>query len=322
MRRITHSGKRWSSVNELATRQHGVVSRRQLRALGISDSSIEKAVIGRRLHPGFRGTFGVGLAPAGNRARMMAAVLACGRGAVVSHLTAAHLLGLRDPLPASIEVIAPRASGRGIDGIRRRHVPLPNGSEAGQCEAIPCTSPSRTIVDLAGILSERSLRRTVERAAVLRMLDAPSIERSLSERRRRGAPTLRAILSPWRSSGSVQSVRLAKDPPHLRSELETRLFALIRASDLPTPACNHRIAVGDGNATLEVDFLWPTQSLVVEADGRDFHDNPLAFERDRKRDRELQSSGYRVIRFTHRQIEREPVAVIAAIRRLLTGDFG
>lgn len=105
--------------------------------------------------------------------------------------------------------------------------------------------------------------------------------------------------------------------PRLRSELEARLLALIRVSDLPIPTCNMRIALGDGRASIEVDFLWPEQRVVVETDGISVHDNPLAFERDRKRDRELQLSGYRIVRFTYGQIEKEPDAVISTIRRLL-----
>jgi len=75
-------------------------------------------------------------------------------------------------------------------------------------------------------------------------------------------------------------------------------------------------------AGFEVDFLWPHQRLVVETDGERFHDNPPAFERDRKRDRILQLHGYRIVRFTHAQIEKEPDAVITTIRRLLAADFG
>ena len=70
-----------------------------------------------------------------------------------------------------------------------------------------------------------------------------------------------------------------------------------------------------------VDFLWPNQNLVVETDGQAFHDNPLAFERDRMRDRALHLAGYRVVRFTHSQVEKEPGAVISAIRQLLAQRF-
>lgn len=111
------------------------------------------------------------------------------------------------------------------------------------------------------------------------------------------------------------------NPVRLRSELEARLFALITASDLPTPTCNQRIH-GSDDEVIEVDFLWPEKRFVVETDGERFHDNPLAFERDRKRDRVLQLRGYRVVRFTHRQIEKEPDGVIGAIRCLLDGDLG
>lgn len=220
-----------------------------------------------------------------------------------------------------IDVIAPKQTGRGIAGVRRHHVPPPIHEEAGHCNSIPCTSPSRTIIDLAGMLGERSLRRVVERAAVLRMLDVSEIERSLAVRRRRGAPLLRAILREWRPvETNVPAAGQATAPPVLRSPLEARLLALIGASDLPAPACNRRITAG--SEIIEVDFLWPQQRLVVEADGRRYHDNPLAFERDRHRDRVLHLAGHRVVRLTHRQIKDEPAATISAIRRLLTDDFG
>jgi very-short-patch-repair endonuclease len=297
-----------------------LVTRQQLRSLGVTDSSLARAVQAGHLHPSFRGVFGVGRPPTGERTRMSAAVLACGQWAVVSHRTAAALLGLLDRAPVVIDVIAAGESGRGIDGIRRHHVPPPDEGEIGTYEGIPCTGPSRTIVDLAGMLGEHTLRRLVERAAVHQRLDLPAIDRSLAAHRRRGAPALRAILRDWRKLGAdEQTTNVSRVPLRLRSELEARLFALIGASDLPAPTCNRKIK-GDGES-VEVDFLWPEQRLVVETDGRRFHHNPIAFERDRARDRALQLSGYRVVRFTHAQIDTEPAGVVAAIRRLLTNDF-
>jgi very-short-patch-repair endonuclease len=252
---------------------------------------------------------------------MLAATLACDREAVVSHRTAAALLGLRDQAPSVVDVISRGEAGRRIDGIRCHRTSFPGAEEVGRCDGVPCTSPSRTLVDLAGMLGERSLRRLVERAAVLRLLDVTAIERSLAARRRRGAPALRAILREWRGDEpSGTSVSGPREPPRLRSELEARLHALIAASGLPPPRCNSRVEADA--EVVEVDFLWPSQRLVVEADGRRFHDDPLAFERDRRRDRALQLAGYRVVRFTHAQIAREPAAVVAAIRRLLAGDIG
>jgi hypothetical protein len=120
---------------------------------------------------------------------MLAATLACGEGTVVSHRSAAALLGLLDRPPALIEVIAPNQSGRGIDGIRPHFPPPLQSDETGTCESIPCTSPSRTLVDLTGQLGEGSVRRVVERAAVRRILDIGAIERVLARgsTRRRSA---------------------------------------------------------------------------------------------------------------------------------------
>jgi very-short-patch-repair endonuclease len=292
------------------------VSRSQLRDLGVTDTSTARAVAAGRLHPVFRGVLAVGHPPTDDRGRIFAAVLACGSGAVVSHRTAAALLGLQDRPPVAVDVIAPGQSGRRIDGIRSHDVIPPGGEEVGLCDAIPCTSPSRTLVDLAGILGRRPLRHAVERAAVVGMLDVPATERVMAASRRRGAPVLRAILDGWREAENVPG-----DPiriPRLRSELEAKLLALIGTAGLPPPRCNREIEA-DGNR-YEVDLLWPEHRLVVEADGSRYHANPAAFESDRRRDRALHLSGYRVVRFTRAQVEREPQAVVSAIGRLLAAN--
>lgn len=310
----SRSGKKWGEkVGRVAASQHGVVSRAQLRKLGMGDGAIEKAVASGHLYPSLRGTFGVGHRPQGHRAHMHAAVLACGPGAVTSHLSAAHLLGLRDRHPGWIEIIAPGGAGRLIGGIRRRYVHPPAGAEIGQYDAIPCTSPSRTLVDLAAVLGEGPLRAVVERSAVQGSLDVEATERILAARRRCGAPLLRRILRDWQVIASTSPN--ARGDPDLRSELEARLLALIVAAGLPTPACNRPIEVG--GKRFVADFLWSEQLLIVETDGKRVHGHALAFERDRLRDRLLQLDGYRVIRLTHRQVKREPDAVVAALRRLL-----
>jgi uncharacterized protein DUF559 len=293
-------------VAELAGRQYGVVGRRQLLELGLSDEAIDHGVATARLYPLFRAAFAVGHARVGSHGRMLAAVLACGEGAVVSHGTAAFLLGLWDRPPGLINVIAPIESGRKIDGIRRRHVPPPAAGEVEIREGIPCTNPSRTLVDLAGDGGEQSLRRTVERAAVLKVLDVSAVDAALARSRRRGGPRLRMVLRDWRSLG---------DPVRLRSDLEARLLALILADGLPAPSCNQ--VVKAGGRTMEVDFIWPDRKLVVEADGRRFHDHDLAFDRDRRRDRDLGQAGYQALRVTWKHLEQEPDETIAAIRARL-----
>jgi very-short-patch-repair endonuclease len=239
---------------------------------------------------------------------MSAAVLACGSGTVVSHGTAAALLDIWDRPPRWVNVIAPVESGRRIDGIRRRHPPHPTPDETEVRDSIACTSASRTLIDIAGTSSEASLSRTVERAAVRGLLDVPAVGALLARHRRRGSARLRRVLEVWQPS----SGRLL-----LRSELEARLLPLIAARGLPAPLCNQRVEVD--TRRLEVDLLWPGQRVVVEGDGRAFHDTQFAFERDRRRDRELVAAGYRVLRVTWKQLEREPDRVLGAIAQLIRG---
>lgn len=245
---------------------------------------------------------------------MFAAVLACGDGAVLSHGSAAELIGLWDRRPVVIDVIARRRAGRKIDGVRWHNVRRPGAREVERREGIPCTTPSRTLVDMAGRLGTASLRRMVEQAAVLRLLDVPEIDRVLARGRRRGAPRLRAILTAWRT----EDERL----PRFRSLLEARFVPVLVEGGLPRPQCNVVPQV-DGepvemdDKALEVDLLWEEQRLVVETDGEGTHGTPKAFQNDRRRDQVLMAAGYRVARVTWDQLEDEPVAVVARVRRML-----
>ena len=107
-----------------------------------------------------------------------------------------------------------------------------------------------------------------------------------------------------------------REPDLTRSELEERFLALCRRAALPWPRVNSTVAVGD--QCFEVDFAWPESRLIVELDGRRFHDNAFAFERDRRRDRRLALGGWRVIRATWLQVVREEVELAATVRTLLS----
>jgi very-short-patch-repair endonuclease/predicted transcriptional regulator of viral defense system len=295
------------TVAELASRQHGVVSREQLRALGLTDTMIASRIAAGALLRVFPAVYGVGHLAIGRHSLMLAAVLACGEGAVVSHGSAAELHRLWDRRPALIDVIAPGKRGRGLDGVRwHRGYPL-EPDEVTARERIPCTAVSRTLVDMAGSVGERSLRRLVEQAVVLRELDVAEVDLVLSRRRRRGAPILRRVLAPWRGN--------AGRPPKLRSVLEARLFAAIADAGLPRPRCNAVLRL-EGHR-LEVDFLWDEQRLVVETDGETTHRTAAAFQRDRWRDQLLGAAGYRPVRVTWSQMEEEPEATVARIGRML-----
>jgi very-short-patch-repair endonuclease len=239
---------------------------------------------------------------------MRAAVLACGEGAVVSHRTAGALLGLLDRAPVVIDVIAPKSRGRKIDGIRHHHVKRPTRVETGSVDGIPCTSPARTLVDLAGTVSRRTLRSAFERAAARRILDVAAVEAAVTPRRR-GAGELRALIDEWRRAAAVAS------KGRLKSPLEAMVLPLLARRGVPLPEANAIVQLAEGQ--IEVDFLWKEQRLVVEADSRDFHGTEVAFERDRQRDRELMRVGYSTLRVTRLQAESEPAALVETIAERL-----
>jgi len=291
----------------LAEQQHGVVSRRQLRSFAIGDSTITLRIASGYLRPLFRETFAVGHRAITRQGWMLAAVLACDEGTVLSHGSAAELLGLRDKRLPVMHVIPPDWSGRKIDGIRWHRVRLPDADEIEFRNGIPCTTASRTLVDMAGWTSWSSMRRLVEQAAILRQLDVEEIDRILALGRRRGAPRLRAILAPWRQTREPQ--------PVLRSRLEARLLPLLIEEGLPAPHTNVKLRV-DGHR-FEVDLLWDEQRLAIETDGEETHGTQAAFQRDRWRDQLLVAAGYRTSRITWAQVRDEPNAVVNRVARML-----
>jgi hypothetical protein len=303
--------KRTGTVNHaiatLADGQHGVVSRRQLGALGLSEREISTRAVSGNLHPLFRGTFAVGHRVIGRHGRMLAAVLACGDGTVISHGSAAELLALWEKRSIPVDVIALRRGGRKIPDIRWHNVLRPTPMEVEIRDGIPCTTVSRTLVDMAGRTGATSLRRLVEQAAVLRLLDVREVDRVLARGRRRGAPNLRAILDPWRTDDEKK--------PRLRSLLEAHLLPVLTAAGVPRPACNCKLRIGD--EWLEIDLFWREQRLAIETDGEETHGTRSAFQSDRRRDQLLVAAGYRVARVTWRQAEDEPASVASRIKRML-----
>lgn len=271
----------------------------------MSDTAVSRAVEMGRLHRVFRGAYAVGHAPTSGRSRLMAAVLACGIGAVVSHRSAAALLGLFDKGPVVIDVIAPPSRGRKIDGIRLHVVRTPRREEIGTMHGIPCTSPARTLVDLAGTVGEWTLRSAFERAARREILDLAAIEASIDPRRR-GMKVLLKLIREWRGAAPLLGKR-----GKLRSPLEAKVLPLIVRRDLPPPLFNAPVQLANGR--IEVDFLWPDHRFVLEADSRDFHGTAVAFERDRWRDRELMRAGYSTLRVTSLQAEQEAEAIAETV---------
>jgi very-short-patch-repair endonuclease len=301
------TGSAGHAVAALAEEQHGIVTRNQLRELEFRDGAIDDRIASGYLQPLFWGTFAVGHRAVSRQGHMLAAVLACEEGTVLSHGSAAELLGLWDQRLPVVHVVPPDWSGRKIDGIRWHRVRLPEADEVEVRDGIPCTTVSRTLVDMAGWTGWSSMRRLVEQAAVLRQLDAEEIDRILARGRRRGAPRLRAILAPWRGTHEKR--------PVVRSRLEARLLHLLIEKGLPAPRTNVKVRV-DGHR-FEVDLLWDEQRLAIETDGEETHDTRIAFQRDRRRDQILTAAGYRTSRITWQQVVDEPNAVVNRVARML-----
>jgi hypothetical protein len=288
----------------LAERQHGVISRTQLLGLGLTSSAIERRRAAARLHLKHRGVYAVGQATITRHGAWMAAVLACGPDAVLSHRSAAALHDLRADNRVTTDVTSPVGGGRNRPGILAHRSPL-EPRETSTVRAIPCTSVERTLLDLAGEVDPRSLERAIERAEILRVLDWRELRRTADKAGPRpGVAALRA---------AVRATAVA--PPPTRSELEHLFLELCRRAGLQRPSVNCLIELTDGR--LEADFHWRQARLIVEVDGWETHGTRAAFTRDRRRDQRLTVGGYRVVRFTWWQVIHEPELVTRTLRALL-----
>jgi Transcriptional regulator, AbiEi antitoxin/Protein of unknown function (DUF559) len=246
-------------VAEIAAADWGVVSAGELLACGLTRNGIAARVGSGRLHRVHRGVYAVGHGGLTMRGRFLAAVKACGEGAVLSHVSAAALWGLltwdEERAP---DVIARR--DRRIPGVNTHRTR--NSPEPVRYDRIPVTTPARTLIDLSSVLPFKPLRRAVREALV---------------RKRITATEAAAIVG----GGDVPA----------RSSLEDDVLDLIEAHGLPAPEVNKPLPNG-----LVPDFRWPDLHLILEADGATYHDNPLAREDDARRQARLEAAGERVLR--------------------------
>ncbi|HXS47141.1 MAG TPA: DUF559 domain-containing protein [Solirubrobacterales bacterium] len=232
----------------------------------------------------------------------MAAVLAYGKEAVLSHRSAAALWDLmRSRSPIDVTCQRGRSGRKGIL-LHRSHV---RDDERTDQAGIPVTSLPRTLLDLASVVDEQRLKRAFEEADRLKLLRIPEMELACARAgRRKGLVALRRLIKD------------AEEPLTTRSPLEDRFAEFCREhlGDLPAPLTN--VSILDH----EVDAYWPSQRLVIEMDSWQFHSHRAAFERDRARDAAMQTTGYRVIRLTHRQLEKEGARIATQLRKLLSAE--
>jgi hypothetical protein len=276
-----------------AARQHGAIGHPQLDDAGLSQTEIDGRVAAGWLHRTHRGVFAVGHPGLTQRGEWMAAVLAGGEDAVLSHRSAGALWGLCLDA-AQPEITVPGAKRRHQRGVTVHGGAMRQGDTL-LVDGIPVTKVARTLLDLAEVLTLHQLVQAIDQATAQRHL-RPQLMSSMIEqsRGRRGLKPLRAALLITRPQDVLT-----------RSELERRALRLIGRSGLPAPEVNVRLH------GLEVDLLWRAARLVVELDSREHHE--VAFERDRRRDGTLVARGWRVLRLTWRQVVNDPAWVVEVL---------
>jgi len=303
-RPLSRFREREQAIGVIADRQHGVVGRSQLIKLGFEEGAIKRRLAVGRLHEVQRGVYTPGRRILTRHGRWMAAVLASGPEAVLSHHSAAALWRIRPSSRSIIDVTTPHKS-RSWDGIKRHHKALPP-DEITVKDGIPVASVPRTIFDLAATEPAYVIQNLLREAEYRELWDRLSLL-DLVERYpgRRGVRNVRAALE-----------RLKSEPPgRKRSKLEERFAPFLRHHHLPLPRFNDWIVLG--SKRYQVDCYWPGTGQIVELDGWQGHRTRTAFREDRARDRALRVAGYSVTRLTWSQLEDEPEAVSADLRVLL-----
>jgi hypothetical protein len=282
------------SIAKLAARQHGVVARRQLLALGVTRDVIAGAVARGWLHRVHTGVYAVGHAALTREGRWLSATLALGPGAVLSHRAAAALWAIL-PWSPLLEITVPtgRASRAGIVVHRARIEP----GELTVRHGIPTTTLPRTLLDLAAVVDARTLANAFEEAQVQHRLRPAVLAAALANSPgRRGATRLRALLADAVEPGQVESV------------LDLRLPGAVRH---PRPA-----AAADASAarSCRVDFWFPSLRVAVETDGARFHATAAKRARDARKDAALEAVGVRVLRLRWADVTRDPMGTAVAVR--------
>jgi hypothetical protein len=289
---------------EAAARQHGVVARSQLLGWGLRPSAIDRRLRLRRLHRVRPGIYAVGHNVLSREARWIAAVLACGPGAVLSHRSAAVLWRMRSSSGLPIEVTAP-TKARSPEGIHRHFGELQVDEVRTKLE-IPVTTAPRTLLDLATALPVDAVERALRESERLRLYDALSLD------------ALLVRYPGHRGNGTIREcIRRLRDLPAgvAREELEARFLVFLDRSGLPRPRLNAWI--GLRGRRYQADCVWPERRVIVELDGFATHGTRGAFEGDRERDRILQAEGWSTIRVTWRQLHEQSASLAADLSHLL-----
>lgn len=277
----------------LAAEQEGVVATRQLVGLGFTKAAIQLRLRRGELHRIHHGVYAVGHTAISLRGRFKAAVLACGESSVLSHYSAGALDGYLtwDDRRPEVTVVG---STRHHAGLRIHRARALHERDVFRNRVIPITTPARTLLDLADVLSDKALRRAVRQAQAMNLTSVPAIADVLTRANgRRGAQRLAALI--------------ADGPAPTRSELEDLVLGVVLGAGLKRPEINRRLG------RVYPDLRWPEQRLTVECDSATWHDGKLASEDDALRQARLEASGERVLRVTWEQAVKQPQQTVARL---------
>ena len=299
-------GRVTRKIAEIAQRDHNAVSLDDLRICGLTRSGVHRRVQAGQLYPRYPGVYAFGrpdLTPNGHR---MAAVKACGEGALLTHASGAALRGMRQNSASRIDVTIPAGRPlRRLKGIRCHRADL-EPQDISEVDGIPTTSVSRTLLDLATQISYEGLEKAANEAVVLEIFDMREMEDLLARSKgHRGICKLRRVLEHGDLSG--------ENVP--KSGLEERFASLCAKHGLPKPAINRWILLGDEYH--QVDFLWRAQKVVIEVDSKRYHQTGWKLARDARRDELLPASGYRHDRVSEDLLDQRPLEAVAKARTLL-----
>jgi hypothetical protein len=296
------------AIARLMARQHGVAELSQFVELGFAPATVRKRAASSRLYRIHTAVYS--LVPRQllrREGHWMAAVLACGPGAVLSHRTAAALHVLRGTYRGKIDVTVPGRSRRRRPGIEIHRSTKLAPADLTRIGSIPCTSAARTLLDLAAVLPRRPVERALDQWEQMGGFDLGALDDQLARNpRHRGTRPLRHVLEQHYAGATPTA-----------SELEEAFLALCRRIGLPEPGVNQWIDLRDGEAMIRGDFVWPAQRVIVETDGARFHGTAQARERDPRRDQRAVLAGWTPVRTTWRQVMWRPRELEPALLRLL-----
>ena len=280
----------------------------QLGDLGLSMSAVHSRAATGRLHRIHHTVYS--LVPKEMLTRnglYMAAVLACGPGAVLSHRSAAALHGLRDWGHTKIEVTVPKRSRRSHNGIQVHCSTTLTEKDVTVVSGIPTTTIARTLLDLGDVVTPRQLERSFDQAEILEALDLNAINDQMARNpTRRGAKRCRIVL---------ETHYIGRTPTW--SENEEAFLAITRSLGIPDPETNQFVVLDDGGPAIRADFVWRDRRVIVETDGRKWHNTRQRFESDRVRDQRLIAAGWTIIRTTWKQMKYRPHELRPLLLKLL-----